>query len=35
MIRQIEEGGTKGGLIISKDKFKGFVEFQRRWVEWK
>jgi len=23
--------GTKGGIIIPKDKFKGFVEFQRRW----
>ena len=33
MIRQIEEGDTKGGIIILKDKFKEFVEFQRRWVE--
>jgi len=33
MIRQIEEGDTKGGLIIPKDNFKEFVEFQRRWVE--
>jgi hypothetical protein len=28
MIRQREEGDTKGGLIIPKDKF---VEFQKRW----
>jgi hypothetical protein len=33
MIGQIEEGNMKGGIIIPKDKFKGFVEFQRRWVE--
>ena len=24
MIRQIEEGDTKGGIIIPKDKFKEF-----------
>ena len=35
MIRQIEEGGTKGGIIIPNDKFKEFVEFQRRGVEGK
>ena len=29
MISQIEEGGTKGGIIIPKDKFKEFVEFKR------
>jgi len=29
MIRLIEEGDTKEG--IPKDKFKEFVEFQRRW----
>ena len=33
MIRQIEEGDTKGGIIIQKDKFKVFVEFQRRWCK--
>ena len=33
MIRQIEEEDKKGGIIIPKDKFKEFVEFQRRWVE--
>ena len=27
MIRQIEEGGTKGGLIIPKDEFKEFADF--------
>jgi len=27
MMRQIEEGDTKGGIIIPKDKFKEFVEF--------
>ena len=31
MIRQIEEGDTKGGIIIPKDKFKEFVEFQKKW----
>jgi len=35
MIRQIEGGDTKGGIIIPKDKFKAFVEFQKRWVEGK
>ena len=35
MIRQREEGDTKGGIIIPKDKFKEFVEFPRRWVEGK
>ena len=29
MLRQIEEGDTKGGIIIPKDKFKEFVEFQK------
>jgi len=33
--RQIEEGDTKGGIIIPKDKFEEFVEFQRRWEEGK
>jgi hypothetical protein len=28
MIVQIEEGDTKGGIIIPKDNFKEFVEFQ-------
>lgn len=32
MTRQIEEGDTKGGIIIPRDKFKEFVEFQRRWM---
>ena len=35
MISQIEEGDTKGGIIIRKDKFKEFVGFQRRWAEGK
>lgn len=30
MIRQIEEGDTKGGIIIPNDKFKVVVVFQRR-----
>ena len=29
MIRQREEGDTKGGIIIPKDKFKELVEFQK------
>jgi hypothetical protein len=29
LIRQIEEGDTKGGIIILKDKFEEFVKFQR------
>ena len=29
MIRQIEEGDTKGGISIPKDKFMEFVEFKR------
>ena len=33
MIRQIEERDTKGGIIIPKDTFKKFVEFQRSWRE--
>ena len=33
MIRQIEEGDTKGGVIIPKDTFKEFVEFQKRGVK--
>jgi hypothetical protein len=35
MLRQIEEGDTKGGIIIPKDKFKEFVEVQRRWIDGK
>jgi hypothetical protein len=31
MIRQIEEGDTKGGIIIPKDMFKEFVGFQQKW----
>jgi hypothetical protein len=31
MIRQREEGDTKGGIIIPKDKFVDFVDFQKRW----
>ena len=30
MLRQIEEGDTKGGIIIPTDKFEEFVEVQRR-----
>jgi hypothetical protein len=33
MIRPIEEGDTKEGIIILKDKFKEFVEFQRTRVK--
>jgi hypothetical protein len=33
MIGQIDEGDTKRGIIIPKDKFKEFVEFQRRWMK--
>jgi len=33
MLRRIEEGDTKGGIIIPKGRFKEFVKFQRRWVE--
>ena len=33
MIRQREEGDTKGVIIIPKDKFKEFVEFQKRWMK--
>ena len=33
MIRQIEEGDTKGGIIIPKDKFKAFVEFQKEYLK--
>ena len=29
MIRQIEEGDTKGGIIIPKDTFEEFVTFKR------
>jgi len=29
MLRQIEEGDTKRGIIIPKDKIKEFVEFQK------
>ena len=28
MIRQIEEGDTKGGIIIPKDTFKGLWSFR-------
>ena len=35
MIGQIEEGDTKGEIIIPKDKFKVFVDVQKRWVEGK
>lgn len=27
-----EEGDTKEGIIIPKDKFKEFVKFQKEWV---
>ena len=30
MLRQIEEGDTKGGLIIPGDKFKEFEGVQKR-----
>jgi hypothetical protein len=33
MLRQIEEGDTRRGIIIPKDKFREFVEFQRRWMK--
>ena len=33
MIKQIEEGDIKGGIVIPKDKFKDFVEFQKIGVE--
>ena len=33
MIGQIDEGDTKGGLIIPEDEFKVFVEFQKRWMK--
>ena len=34
MIRQREEGDTKGGIVIPKDKFKEFVMFQKSgWKE--
>lgn len=33
MMRKIEEGDIKGGIIIPKDKFVEFVEFQKRWTE--
>ena len=29
MIMQIEEGDTKGGIIIPKDEFKGLWSFKR------
>ena len=35
MLGQIEESDTKGGIIIPKDKFKEFVEVQKRRVEGK
>ena len=31
MIRQTEEGDTKGGIISPKDTFKEFAEFQKEW----
>ena len=33
MIRQREEGDTKGGIIIPKDKFKEFVGFKKRGIK--
>ena len=33
MLMQIEEGDTKGGIIIPKDRFKEFVEFKEKWVK--
>jgi len=33
LIRQIEEGDTKGGIIIPKEEFNEFVEVQKRWVK--
>ena len=33
MLRRIEEGDTKGGIIIPKDRFKEFVEFKEKWVK--
>ena len=33
MIRQMEEGDTKGGIVIPKDKFKEFVGFQKMWMD--
>ena len=35
MIRQIEEGDAKGGIVIPKDRFKEFVELQKRWGKFK
>ena len=35
MLRRIEEGDTKGGIIIPKDKFLEFVESKRRGIEGK
>ena len=35
MIKQIEEEDKKGGIIIPKDKFKEFVEFQKRRIKGK
>jgi len=33
MLRRIEEGDTKGGFIIPKDRFKEFVEFKEKWMK--
>jgi hypothetical protein len=35
MIRQIEEGDMRGGIIIPRDNFKEFVEFQKKWINTK
>jgi len=35
MVRQREEGDTKGVIIIPNDEFKEFVEFKRGGVEGK
>ena len=33
MIRQIEEEDKKGGIIIPKDKFKGFVRTKGQMIK--
>jgi hypothetical protein len=35
MIRQIEGGDTKTGIIVLKDKFKEFDMVRKMWVEGK
>ena len=35
MIGQMEEGDTKGWILIPKDKFKELVEFQKKWINTK